>query len=90
MSVIITGMEIPKSCSFCDLSDSLTICPCYYMDHDEFWTNKQIQWNRHPNCPLVAINTEHPENIKLLDEKIGVLLDAITKAQDALSIVRRI
>ena len=59
MSVLIKGMEMPTACAYCELIDSLEICPCYKMTHDEFWENKTLQCQRHSDCPLIEVPDGH-------------------------------
>ena len=63
MSVLIKGMEMPTACAYCELIDSLEICPCYNMMHDEFWANKTLQHQRHSGCPLIEV----PPHGRLID-----------------------
>ena len=60
MSVLIKGMEMPKRCSDCELEE-----------HDEYelthecrliykgYTNNFRMFERHKNCPLVALPDKH-------------------------------
>lgn len=77
MSILIRGMEIPKSCAYCpmlegDRMDGLCHAASKWLDDDEHWT-----WYVYPegdmddskpcNCPLVPVQ----EHGRLIDaEKI--------------------
>ena len=54
MSILI-NMDMPTACAYCELIDSLEICPCYKMTRDEFWANKTLQCQRHSDCPLIEV-----------------------------------
>lgn len=69
MSVLIKGMEMPKSCIACpmlegDRMDGLCHAVSRWLDDDEYWT-----WYLYPegdmddskpcNCPLVPVPTPH-------------------------------
>ena len=57
MSVLIKGMDMPKSCLDCRLfyDESETECWC---KANELHAKRDLR-TRHPNCPLVEIKTPH-------------------------------
>ena len=59
MSVIIKGMEMPKNCVECKLSDHIspTECPIYSIEKGDYWDK------RYKYCPLVEI----PPHGRLID-----------------------
>ena len=83
MSVYIKGMEIPKSCSACqmlegDRMDGLCHAASRWLDDDEYWT-----WYVYPegdmddskpcNCPLIPV-TDHGDLIDK-DETMNAILE---------------
>lgn len=73
MSVLIKGMEMPKSCSVCpmlegDRMDGLCHAASRWLDDDEYWTwyaypEGDIDDSKPCNCPLVEI----PPHGRLID-----------------------
>ena len=73
MSVLITGMEMPKSCSVCpmlegDRMDGLCHAASKWLDDDEHWTwyaypEGDIDDSKPCNCPLVPV----PPHVDLID-----------------------
>lgn len=83
MSILIKGMEMPKSCSACPMCDRMDwLCHATrrWLDDDEYWT-----WYVYPegdtddskpcNCPLVEV----PPHGDLID--VDALLDMIESAK---------
>lgn len=66
MSVLVKGMEMPIACIYCDLIDSLRICPAYKMTFDDFWADKSLRKQRHPDCPLIPV----PPHSRLIDADV--------------------
>ena len=71
MSILIKGMEMPKSCSECDLR-VLTVgfdiqCAISGETVDDYY------FSRHPKCPIVEVPTPH-----------GRLIDADNVSSDAM------
>ena len=75
MSVIITGMEMPKSCiecrfrqyEYCDLQRQ-DVYAVNIMDY-------ALSFERHPSCPLVEIPTPHGRLIDADKFKSRLVLD---------------
>ena len=75
MSVIITGMEMPKSCiecrfrqyEYCDLQRQ-DVYAVNIMDY-------ALSFERHPSCPLVEIPTPHGRLIDADKLKSRLVLD---------------
>ena len=96
MSLLIKGVEIPKSCWFCWL---------FRHNNSEFFrcpiTHRSVEncsKNRHKTCPLVEINTPHGrlidenEVVKIVKDMHGlcrhdVLIDAIDRIQKLPTII---
>lgn len=61
-SVIVKGMEMPKNCAYCPLSEyrnsSILDCKQIGTVGTAFRDNNVLK-RRHPNCPLVEIPTPH-------------------------------
>lgn len=58
MSVLIKGMEMPKTCDYCKFHEpflDFAYCDLGEMDMEY----KDIVNRRHPDCPLVEIPTPH-------------------------------
>ena len=58
MSVLIKGMEMPKTCKECDIEDEYYFCPVSNRDTDEVRTT-----GRHKDCPLVEVAEPHGDLI---------------------------
>lgn len=73
MSVLITGMEMPKSCDYCRMleggrMDGLCHAACKWLDDSEYWTwyvypEGDIDYSKPCNCPLVSV----PPHGRLID-----------------------
>ena len=73
MSVLIKGMEMPKSCDYCRMleggrMDGLCHAACKWLDDGEYWTwyvypEGDIDYSKPCNCPLVSI----PPHGRLID-----------------------
>lgn len=73
MSVLIKGMEMPKSCSVCpllggDRMDGLCHAASKWLDDDEYWTwyvypEGEIDDSKPCNCPLIPV----PSHGRLID-----------------------
>ena len=84
MSVLIKGMEMPKSCGDCNF---------YYVDYEEGTANclatscyvqphHYHKDNRDPDCPLVEIPTPHGRLIDA-DRLIKFIQDGINREHDS-------
>ena len=62
MSVIVKGMEMPKNCAYCPLSEyrnsSILDCKQIGTVGTAFRDNNVLK-RRHPNCPLIEVPTPH-------------------------------
>ena len=62
MSIVVLGMEMPNSCSECDLCYDLIYCNpleiAFYRD-DSVSKNFNISIDRLPNCPLRSLPKKH-------------------------------
>ena len=90
--VYIKDMQIPDSCHHCDIGKrviGVDRYKCLFTGKD--FNSWEAGWSddmyRHPSCPMYEMNDDET---LILDEKIGKLLEAICKAQEALRIARRI
>ena len=66
MSVIIKGMEMPKNCAFCPLSEYRNSSLGQILDCKQIGTvgtpsrdTHNVLKRRHPNCPLIEVPTPH-------------------------------
>ena len=66
MSVIVKGMEMPKNCAYCPLSEYRNTSLGQILDCKRIGTvgsavkgTRDVLNHRHPNCPLVEIPTPH-------------------------------
>ena len=62
MSILIKGMEMPKNCAYCPLSEyrnsSILDCKQIGTVGTAFRDNNVLK-RRHPNCPLIEVPTPH-------------------------------
>lgn len=58
MSILIKGMEMPKSCDDCKMR-SLGFGKMFCPITSEDVTNQEYAKNRHENCPLIEVPTPH-------------------------------
>lgn len=70
MSVLIKGMEMPKTCIMCWFSP---ICPVWVKEVSRY----KGYDNRLPNCPLIEVPTPHGRliDIETLKDDMAVLLE---------------
>ena len=63
MSVLIRGMEMPKNCAYCPLSEyrnsSILDCKQIGTVGTASRDTHNVLNRRHPNCPLIEIPTPH-------------------------------
>ena len=63
MSVLIKGMEMPKNCAYCPLSEyrnsSILDCKQIGTVGTASRDTHNVLNRRHPNCPLIEIPTPH-------------------------------
>ena len=87
-SVIVKGMEMPKNCAYCPLSEYRNSSLGQILDCKQIGTvgtavrdTHNVLKRRHPNCPLIEIPTPHGRLIdadavnKAMDERIKKLKD---------------
>ena len=71
MSVLIRGMEMPKNCAYCPLSEyrnsSILDCKQIGTVGTASRDTHNVLNRRHPNCPLIEIPTPHGDLVDLND-----------------------
>jgi hypothetical protein len=79
MSILIQGMEMPKNCAYCPLSEYRNTSLGQILDCKRIGTvgtalrdTHDVLNRRHPNCPLIEL----PPHGRLIDA------DAVNKAMD--------
>lgn len=59
MSVLIKGMDMPKSCAFCPCRNGYMMCQALASDFHLIREGFDFAEERLPNCPLVEVETPH-------------------------------
>ena len=74
MSVIVKGMDMPKNCAYCPLSEYRNTSLGQILDCKRIGTvgsavrgTHDVLNHRHPNCPLAEIHTPHGRLIDIDD-----------------------
>jgi hypothetical protein len=80
MSVLIKGMEMPKSCIECVTNHSFfRVLKCSELKGMKGFKKLPYEYDRHPDCPLVELPEKHG---RLIDEDEYCVLQGCYKADD--------